>query len=108
MNRQRISRITKSLTTTAIFIVSCVLLADSLAAQGAGQPQIRFNGDGGPVPQPGGDPGGPPPRLPDGTPNLGRTEIGKGVWPRSLAPNYSEILVDPPRSPEITGARSAS
>ncbi len=79
---------TRSLTTTAIFLLSCCLLASALAAQGPAG-----------LPEPGGpDPGGPVPRLPDGTPNLGRTEIGKGVWLIRSVPNYSEILIDPPKS----------
>jgi hypothetical protein len=86
-------------------MLSCGLLASDLAAQGTGGPLIRFSGDGGAVPQPGGDPGGPVPRLPDGTPNLGRTEIGKGVWlSRELVRagvSYSDLLVDPPKSQGI-------
>jgi hypothetical protein len=84
----------RSLTATAILILSCGLLADSLAAQGT-------SGNGRRDPEPGVGPGGPVPRLPDGTPNLGRTEIGKGVWLRTATRNYLELLVDPPKSQGI-------
>ena len=77
-------------------------MAHSLAAQGVDESRIRFSGDGGKVPEPGGkDSGGPVPRLADGTPNLGRTEIGKGAWlPRTLT-DYAALLVDPPKSQGI-------
>ena len=96
----RHQRLTRSLTTTAILVLSCGLLADSLAAQGSGGPLNPFSGNGRIDPEPAGkDTDGPVPRLPDGTPNLGRTEIGKGVWLPFANPevNYSEILVDPPK-----------
>ena len=75
----------RSLTSAGILIFSCCLMAHSLAAQGVDESRIRFSGDGGKVPEPGGkDSGGPVPRLADGTPNLGRTETRGGVHPIEL------------------------
>lgn len=89
--------IRRSVKTTAILILSCGLLPDPLAAQGTGPDGARVREAGGK------DTDGPVPRLPDGTPSLGRTEIGKGVWLPALVPNYSyeEILIDPQKSQGI-------
>ena len=38
----------------------------------------------------------PTPRLPDGTPNLGRVEPGKGQWMPQQSRDYTAILLDPP------------
>ena len=93
--------IATSLTTTAILILTCCLPADSLAAQGTGGSQIPLDQAGRILPQPGGrDSAGPAPRLPDGTPNLGRTGTGKGAW-LNKSTRYSEGLVDPPKSQGI-------
>ena len=83
--------ITRSVTITAIFILSCCLLTSTLAAQGTARPADPGEPD----------PGGPVPRLPDGRPNLGRTETGKGVWLIRSVPNYLDILIDPPQSEGI-------
>src|SRR5207247_11420815 len=94
--------ITRSLRTSAILTFSFCLTARSLAAQAVDESRLRHSGDGGRVPEPGGkDAGGPAPRLADGTPNLGRTEIGKGAWLPKLYTDYSAILVDPPKSQGI-------
>ena len=93
--------IKRSLITATVVIVSSLLLVSSLAAQGTGG-----------LPERGGrfDPkasidrrnsGPPTPRLPDGTPFLGRTEIGKGAWLPGQVRNYAEILADPPQSQGI-------
>ena len=94
--------ITRSLKTSAILTFSFCLTARSLATQAVDESRLRHSGDGGRVPEPGGkDAGGPAPRLADGTPNLGRTEIGKGAWLPKLYTDYSAILVDPPKSQGI-------
>jgi hypothetical protein len=91
--------ITQPLTTAAIVVFSCGLRATPLAAQGIDESTIRFSGDGGKVPAASGrDSGGPAPRLPDGTPNLGRTQTAKGAWLPKEFTSYSDILVDPPKS----------
>jgi hypothetical protein len=47
------------------------------------------------------DPGPPTPRLPDGKPNLGRTQIGKGAWlPRQIW-GYDQVMIDPAREQGI-------
>jgi hypothetical protein len=93
---------TRSLATAAIVVLSCCLRAHSLAAQGIDESSIRFSGDGGKVPAPGGkESGGPVPRLPDGTPNLGRIEVGKGAWLPKEFTSYLDILVDPPKTQGI-------
>ena len=92
----------RSLTTAAIVVLSCCLPARSLSAQGIDEASIRFSGDGGKVPAAGGrESGGPAPRLSDGTPNLGRTEIAKGVWLPKEFTNFLDILVDPPKTQGI-------
>ena len=90
------------MTATGMLILSCCLLAHSLAAQGTGP-------DGGRARERGGkDTDRPVPRLPDGTPNLGRTEVGKGIWLLYQGSmNYSDILVDPPKSQGIPYQRWA-
>ena len=99
MKRHSIGR---SLTTAAIVVLAWGLRAHSLAAQGIDESSIRFSGDGGKVPAAGGKAsGGPAPRLSDGTPNLGRIEIGKGAWLPKEFTNYLDILVDPPKTQGI-------
>ena len=93
--------ITKSLASAAVLIFFCGLV-QPLKGQAVDESQIRFSGDGGRVPAPGGrDSGGPAPRLSDGTPNLGRTQIGKGAWIPTTVLDYSQILIDPPKSQGI-------
>ena len=92
----------RSLTTATIVVLSCCLQAHSVAAQAVDESSLRFSADGGKVPAPGGkDSGGPAPRLSDGTPNLGRTEIGKGVWLPKEFTNFLDVLVDPPKAQGI-------
>lgn len=77
---------TRSRTATAILILSFGLQAQSLAAQGT----VRKDADG------------PVPRMADGTPNLGRTVAGKGMWSNSGGSrDYADILIQPPKSQGI-------
>ena len=75
--------IRRSLTATAILILSCGPMEQLLAAQGKGAED------------------GPVPRLPDGTPSLGRTGVGNSIWLSGASRNYGEILIDPPKSQGI-------
>ena len=95
MKHHWIFGVTRSLTMTAILIVSSGLLAQSLRAQGSGA------GDAA-VRQPAVKADATVPRLPDGTPNLGRTVAGKGIWANPLGTlDYAEVLMDPPKSQGI-------
>ena len=77
-----------SLSTAAILMLSGGLLAQSLAAQG--------------TPPGGKQVDGPVPRLRDGTPSLGRTAVGTGIWTNAAgSQNYADILIDPPKSQGI-------
>ena len=90
--------ITRLLAIAAISIPWLVLQTCPLTAQGTGglpERGGRFD------PNARRTPGPPAPRLADGTPNLGRTEIGKGAWLPGQVRNYLEILVDPPKSQGI-------
>ena len=50
-------------------------------------------------PKPPDGPRDPAPRLPDGTPNLGRTDPSKGYWAPTQYQDYTAVLVDPKEMP---------
>jgi hypothetical protein len=75
--------------TTVLLALS--LLIPSLEAQGTGGlPERGGNFRGGARR----DPGPPPPRLSDGTPNLGRIELGKGAWLPGQVWRYADVRLD--------------
>ena len=86
------SLIARLATSTAIFVLLSFLLVPSLAAQGEPERGGRFDPNSKRVVGP------PTPRLREGTPNLGRIEIGKGAWLPGQVEYYSEVLVDPPKA----------
>lgn len=82
-----------------IVILSPFLPGSSLAAQGTGglpERGGRFDRNAAAKRE-----SPPPPRLPDGTPSLGRTAVGKGAWLPGQVRNYAELLIDPPVSQGI-------
>ena len=89
----------RSLIIMMIIILSSFLPGSSLAAQGTGglpERGGRFDRNAAAKRE-----SPPPPRLPDGTPSLGRTDVGKGAWLPGQVRNYAELLIDPPVSQGI-------
>ena len=72
--------------------VASVTMLVSLTSLSSISAQVR-------PPKPPDGPREPAPRLPDGTPNLGRTDPTKGYWAPTQYQDYTAVLVDPKEMP---------
>jgi hypothetical protein len=76
-----------SVRAAGVLIFASAMLAGLLPAGSAVDAQVR-------APRPPDGPRPPAPRLPDGTPNLGRVDPTKGYWAPIQYRDYAAVLVD--------------
>jgi hypothetical protein len=82
----RLARVLAVASVTLLVFLSLLFLSSPVSGQ------VR-------PPKPPDGPREPAPRLPDGSPNLGRTDPSKGYWAPTQYQDYTAVLVDPKEIP---------